>query len=163
MKNINILTIIRKGPHAVARIRGSKNYPQIQAVVEFFQTKDGVLLSVEASGLPKDKNVCEKPIFAIHIHSGGSCTGNETDPFADAMVHYNPDDCKHPHHAGDLAPLFGVNGSAFSLFLTDRFSVKEVIGKTVIIHSKPDDFTTQPAGNSGEKIACGVIEKGWLA
>ncbi len=49
------------------------------------------------------------------------------------------------------------NGYAFSAFLTDCFSLSEVMGKTVIIHGNPDDFTTQPSGNSGEKLACGVI------
>ena len=93
----------------------------------------------------------------MHIHSGMSCTGNKTDNFADAMTHYNPDNCPHPYHAGDMPPIFGVNGTAFSVFLTDRFSVKEIIGKSVIIHANPDDFTTQPSGNSGEKIACGII------
>jgi len=63
----------------------------------------------------------------------------------------------HPHHAGDLPPLFGNNGYALSMFLTTRFSVSEIIGRTVILHSAPDDFTSQPAGNSGVKIACGVI------
>lgn len=81
------------------------------------------------------------------------------DPFADAMSHYNPNDCEHPHHAGDLPPLFGNDGFALLLFLTSRFSVDEIIGKTVIIHDQPDDFTTQPSGNSGTKIACGVIGK----
>lgn len=41
--------------------------------------------------------------------------------------------------------------------MTDRFTIDETIGKTVIIHAKPDDFVTQPSGNAGEKIACGVI------
>jgi len=43
--------------------------------------------------------------------------------------------------------------------LSDRFCVKEIIGRTVIIHSSPDDFYTQPSGNAGTKIACGVIQK----
>ena len=51
----------------------------------------------------------------------------------------------------------GVNGDAFSMFITNQFTVPEVIGKTVIIHAHPDDFHTQPSGNSGEKIACGII------
>lgn len=42
---------------------------------------------------------------------------------------------------------------------TNRFTVSEVIGKSIILHSQPDDFTTQPAGNSGSRIACGIIEK----
>jgi len=44
-------------------------------------------------------------------------------------------------------------------FLSERFTAEEVIGRTVIIHSKPDNFTTQPSGDSGDKIACGIIEK----
>ena len=146
-------------PHAMALIKGSKDYPQIRGNIRFFQTKKGVLAAIEVSGLPASSNKCENHIFAFHIHSGGSCSGNENDPFADALTHYNPDNCPHPHHAGDMPPLFGCNGNAFSAFLTDRFSVDEIIGKTVIIHSSPDDFTTQPSGNSGTKIACGVINR----
>ena len=48
------------------------------------------------------------------------------------------------------------------MVLTDRFSVAEVIGRTLVIHSDPDDFRTQPSGNAGTKIACGVIRKGNL-
>ena len=58
-----------------------------------------------------------------------------------------------------MPPLFSNKGYAFMIFLTDRFKVDEIIGKTVIIHSMPDDFKTQPSGDSGMKIACGVIEK----
>ena len=43
--------------------------------------------------------------------------------------------------------------------LTNRFTVREIIGKTVVIHNMPDDFRSQPAGDSGMKIACGVIER----
>jgi len=47
----------------------------------------------------------------------------------------------------------------FSMVLTNRFNLSEIIGKTIIIHSSVDDFTTQPAGNSGTKIACGEIRR----
>lgn len=114
-------------------------------------------MSANVVGLPKSNDKCRQPIFAFHIHSGAKCAGNETDPFADAESHYNPDGCLHPYHAGDMPPLFGVDGNAVLVFLTDRFAVKDVIGKTVILHTAPDDFTTQPAGNSGMKIACGEI------
>lgn len=83
--------------------------------------------------------------------------GNQNDPFPLTGSHYNPDNCPHPYHAGDLPPLFGNRGIAWSAFLTNRFQVRDVLGKTVIIHASPDDFTSQPAGNSGKKIACGVI------
>ena len=44
------------------------------------------------------------------------------------------------------------------MVFTDRFQPQDVVGRTVIIHDQPDDFTSQPSGNSGEKIACGEIE-----
>ena len=73
--------------------------------------------------------------------------------------HLNPGDCPHPHHAGDLPPLFGCAGRALLAVYTDRFRVPEILGRTVVIHSGPDDFTSQPAGNSGSKIACSVIRR----
>lgn len=79
---------------AVADIKGSKDYPDINGRV-----------------------------FGSHIHEGTSCTGNNNDLFADAKGHYNPDNCIHPMHAGDM----------------------------------PDDFKSQPSGDSGTKIACGKI------
>lgn len=62
-------------------------------------------------------------------------------------------------HAGDLPPLLSCQGNAYLSVKTDRFSVNEIIGRTVVIHSNPDDFHTQPAGNAGKKIACGVIQR----
>lgn len=144
-------------PHAWAEIRGSGKYPNLRGIVRFFRTNFGTLVETDVRGLPDPGKTCSNPVFGFHIHDGGSCTGNETDPFADAGMHYNPENCPHPAHAGDLPPLFGNAGYAYSVFLTSRFRINEIIGRTVIIHRSPDDFTTQPAGNSGEKIACGVI------
>ena len=50
-----------------------------------------------------------------------------------------------------------LTGFAWMAVLTDRFRVPDILGRTVIVHSQPDDFTTQPSGNAGAKIACGVI------
>lgn len=147
----------RGRPQAVAHIRGSADYPNLCGTVQFFQTPGGVLVRTELQGLPHTAGRCTGRVFGFHIHEGGSCAADMTDPFAGAMAHYNPDGCEHPQHAGDLPPLFESCGRAFSVVLTDRFRVHEVIGKTVIVHAGPDDFTTQPSGNSGEKIACGVI------
>ena len=148
---------IKKHPYAFARIKGNKEHPGIDGFAFFYKVQAGVLVSIQIKGLPISDDVCKSPIFAVHIHSGDSCTGNSTDPFANAMMHYNPDDCPHPFHAGDLPPILGIHGLGFSAFLTNRFSAEEIIGKTIIIHSAPDDFTTQPSGNSGIKIGCGVI------
>lgn len=155
----DLLLLLRGQPQAVASIAGSESYPGITGTVRLYQTNEGVIVLAEISGLPQSSTSCEDGVFGFHIHEGTDCGGNMNDPFADAMAHYNPGSCKHPHHAGDLPPLFENKGHALSLFLTNRFSVNEVIGKTVIIHDHPDDFITQPSGNSGTKIACGVIRR----
>ena len=155
--DINLYGMLQGLPDAVAVMAGSQANGKIHGTVKFYQAARGVLIVADIFGLPTSNEPCDKRIFAFHIHSGSSCSGNEQDPFADAGTHYNPDDCPHPHHAGDIPPLFDAGGRAFLAFLTDRFTVDEVIGKTVIIHDRPDDFTTQPSGNAGNKIACGVI------
>lgn len=150
-------SLLKRKPQAYAVVTGSDKHPTVHGTVRFYQTPQGVLVAAEFTGLPTAAGECSSPIFGFHIHSGSSCTGTEEDPFADALSHYDPNGCPHPYHPGDLPPLFGVNGRAFAAFLTDRFSLREVIGRTVIVHASPDDFTTQPAGNSGERIACGRI------
>lgn len=146
-------------PYASADIRGSEKYSNIYGKVLFYKTNYGVIVATEINGLPTNEEICKEPIFAFHIHEGDHCTGNINDPFANVMSHYNPKNCIHPYHAGDMPPLFGNNGYAFSMFLTNRFSIDEIIGKAVIIHDRPDDFTTQPSGNAGNKIACGIIKR----
>lgn len=155
----DFLSIPRGRPQAAATIAGSKDYPGISGSVRLYQASEGVIVLARISGLPRSDSPCRERIFGFHIHEGGDCGGNMDDPLADAMAHYNPNGCEHPYHAGDLPPLFGNNGLALSLFLTNRFSIDEVIGRTVILHDHPDDFTTQPSGNSGTKIACGVIRR----
>jgi Cu-Zn family superoxide dismutase len=144
-------------PDAAARVAGSAEYPAIRGVVTFFRAMRGVLVVARVNGLPKGER-CDVQVFGFHIHEGTSCTGSEKEPFANALGHYNPHGCPHPQHAGDLPPLFGNDGYAWGAVLTRRFDLREVIGKTVIIHRNPDDFTSQPSGKSGEMIACGVIE-----
>lgn len=150
-------TAYKKYINAIAQIKGSIKYPKITGTVQFYQCKSGVLVTARIFNLPFSNEPCSNRIYGFHIHEGNSCTGNMEDPFADSMTHYNPTNCPHPYHAGDLPPLFGNKGHAYMSVLTDRFTVNEIIGKTVIIHAQPDDFKTQPSGNSGEKIACGII------
>lgn len=140
-------------PDAAALVRGGGNHADIRGKVLFYQTDCGVLVLAEVDCLPESGS----QIFGFHIHSGSNCCGTPQEPFADALGHYNPCEKEHPCHAGDMPPLFGNCGHAFMVFLTNRFCVKDIIGRTVIIHAKPDDFTTQPSGNSGEMIACGEI------
>ena len=139
-------------PSAAAVLRGSALYPDLKGKVRFFQTDAGVIVMADISGLPK-QDACGG-VFGFHIHEGMRCGG---DDFAETKGHFNPSNCAHPYHAGDLPPLFSNDGYAWMAVLTDRFRLEEIIGHTIVIHAKPDDFTTQPAGNSGMKIACGVI------
>lgn len=136
---------------AVARIRGGAAQPDLRGRVRFYQDQRGVWVEAEICGLP------HSGFFALHIHEGGECTG---EGFADTGGHYNPTGARHPEHAGDLPPLLSCGGRAEMAVLTDRFRLKEIVGRTVVIHSMPDDFRSQPAGNAGEKIACGEIQ--WL-
>lgn len=159
-----LISRLQRRPDAVAFLRGDSAHPALHGSVRFDQTPRGVLVAAEIFGLPTSMGeapdeVCQSPVFGFHIHDGGACAPTEGDPFGMAGSHYNPQNCPHPHHAGDLPPLFGANGCAFTVFLSGRFTVDEIIGRTVIIHSAPDDFTTQPAGNAGSKIACGVITR----
>ena len=90
---------------------------------------------------------------------GTSCTGNSNDEFPNAKAHYNPKNCPHPYYAGDLPPLIENNGYSYMSVFLNKFKVKDIIGKVIIIHDMPDDFTTPPSGNFGAKIACGEIKK----
>ena len=150
-------TALTQMPAAYAELMGNPGTGEITGIVRFFPIGAGVLVNAEIYGLPADVNPCASDIFGFHIHEGHSCTGNESDPYANTGGHYNPALCPHPAHEGDMPPLFGYNGSAWMMYYTDRFNLSDIIGKTVIIHSQPDDFTTQPSGNSGAKIACGTI------
>lgn len=145
--------------HAKAHIKGGRNYPGINGIVSFKETRNGVLVTAKITGLPQSKNSCTGRFFGFHIHEGSSCSGNASDEFANAKSHLNPTKCPHPFHVGDLPPLIENNGYAYMRVLTNKFNLKDIIGKVVIIHDMPDDFTTQPSGNSGTKIACGKIVK----
>lgn len=159
LSNVHLIPALCGRPQAYADISGSESFPGITGWVRFYQTNEGVVVYGEISGLPRSSEPCQERIFGFHIHQGGDCGESGDEPFPHAMAHYNPKGCEHPFHAGDLPPLFGNNGLGVAAFLTDRFLVEDVIGKVVIIHDHPDDFTTQPSGGSGTKIACGVIQR----
>ena len=147
--------MLQSPPQAVAHLRGSPAYPELTGTVSFFPVPGGVLVVAEVRGLPATAD----GFFGLHIHDGTACTGDASDPFAGAKTHYNPAGSPHPQHAGDLPPLLFAGGRAYACVLTDRFTISDILGKTVVLHDHPDDFRTQPAGDSGAKIACGVIYK----
>lgn len=141
-------------PKAKAWVRGNAQAPQLSGLVKFYDTPyGGVVVEAEIFGLPNINLPQSSNFYAMHIHEGGSCSGD----FMSAGEHYNPEGMSHPGHAGDLLPLLGNQGYAWYAFYDKRFTIEELIGKTVIIHSHSDDFVSQPAGNSGLRIGCGVI------
>ena len=148
-------------PYAAAYIKGSASYPDTAGPLHCYPAGDrGILVVSKISGLPVETGICTQRFFAVHVHENGACRGTEEEPFKDAGGHYNPKQCPHPMHAGDLPPLLSnARGKAFGAVLCDGFTLNEILGKSVIIHRAPDDFTSQPAGNAGERIACGTIVK----
>ena len=150
--------LTRNHPGAIAWVNGNEQYPDLNGAVKFYHTTyGGVLVEAEIFGLPNINRPGSSNFYAMHIHDSGDCS----DHFSHTGLHYNPGDMPHPDHAGDMPPLLGNQGYAFSVFYDKRYTLQEIIGRSVIIHAKPDDFTSQPSGNSGDKIACGTIE--WTA
>lgn len=143
-------------PTAYARFSGDAAHPSLQGEALFYSYgQTGTLVIVRAAGLPPSR------FLALHIHTAGSCMSGGDIAFAHAGGHYNPSGRAHPHHSGDLPPILSTEtGTALLAVYTDRFTPEEVIGRTVVIHAQPDDFRSQPAGDSGARIACGVVQDG---
>jgi Cu-Zn family superoxide dismutase len=102
----------------------------------------------------------------LHIHEGGDCGGTEA---RNAGGHFNPTGARHgspaspAHHLGDLPMLTaGQDGTARFQARMGGLSLDaaktSILRRSVIVTARPDDFTTQPAGNSGPPVACGVIQ-----
>ena len=125
------------------------------------ETKDGVLFTLTVKGLPQG-------LHAIHIHSVGKC---EAPSFTSAGPHFNPMNKKHGlknpagPHAGDLPDIYvEKNGLGRHEVLIDsttlgsgETSIFDADGSAIIIHVTADDHVSDPTGNSGDRIACGVI------
>jgi Cu-Zn family superoxide dismutase len=148
---------------AIAIIKGGPLAPQIRGSVILQTLPDGTWITADITGLPpyQPAQPGRAPIgpHGFHIHQFADCrVGDPANPFQAAGGHWNPDHQPHGNHAGDLPVLFSIGGKALLGFYTNRFSVAEAIGHTVIIHQNPDDYRSQPAGNAGKRLACGIIK-----
>lgn len=150
-------------PAAIARIKGGPLRPQITGDASFFDVPGGTWVCTEVDGLPPYQPPTNgDPIgpHGYHIHEFGTCVVSDPeDPFQAAGEHWDPDNQPHGNHAGDFPVLFSNDGYAKMCFFTNRFKPHEVVGRSVIIHKNPDDYRTQPAGDAGKRLACGVIQK----
>src|SRR6185295_16472289 len=130
-------------------------------MASFTEAGNGVRVRVEVKGLSAG-------LHAVHIHAVGKC---EAPAFTSAGGHFNPAQKKHGYkspdgaHAGDLPNmLVAKDGSGRFEALTDAvtlrsgsLSVFDSDGSAIVIHATSDDYMTDPAGNSGDRVACGVI------
>jgi Cu-Zn family superoxide dismutase len=129
--------------------------------VQLVQTPHGVLLKLAVKGIPAGEH-------AFHVHAVGKCEP----PFTSAGPHFNPGGKKHGMeategaHAGDMpnlhVPASGelvveIANPMISLVKGQPTSVFDADGSTIIVHAGADDYKTDPAGNAGDRIACGVI------
>ncbi len=132
---------------------------------QFWQDKNGVVyVDIESITLPAGTH-------GIHFHEVGRCDGTTSTPFSTAGAHYNPMAREHglrnPRgpHAGDnpniSIPASGIGKVTFS---TDRVTLTpgtttllDADGSSLVIHASADDQVTNPAGNSGARIACGIV------
>ena len=153
-------TFEAQGPRAVAKLEAAKG-SGVWGSVSFVETEGGVVVRADVRNLPPGGE------FGFHVHEKGDCSAPD---FMSAGGHFNPEGKPHGHfgkperHAGDLANLKSYGeGDASYVFETKLLKVAKgpnsVVGRAVVIHAKPDDYSSQPAGNSGPRIACGVIRE----
>jgi superoxide dismutase, Cu-Zn family len=130
--------------------------------VELRQMPTGVHIIARLTNLPAGEH-------GFHIHETGVCEGD----FTSAGGHFNPDGSEHGFlveggpHAGDLPNIHVPESGELTVeYVNDRVSLEEGAegtlfdddGSAIVIHSDPDDYQSQPAGDAGARIACGVIE-----
>lgn len=154
----------RTGPEelrATAHLQPTKGNKALGEAT-FEQVGDRVRVIVFAQGLKPGQE------HGFHIHEVGDCSAPDA---MSAKGHFDPHGQPHGHpksaqrHAGDLPALAaGKNGRARldveMDIITLRRGPANIIGRSLVIHADPDDYKTQPAGNSGARIACGVIREG---
>jgi superoxide dismutase, Cu-Zn family len=131
----------------------------IHGTVTFTQDGNRVRVDADVQGLPPNST------HGFHIHEFGDCSAPD---FASAGGHFNPEGHMHAgpetpmRHAGDLGNLeANAQGRATKQLVVDNITLgsgrDDILGRAVIVHANPDDLKTQPSGNAGGRIACGVI------
>jgi Cu-Zn family superoxide dismutase len=131
-----------------------------KGTVTFTQKGDKVTVNATISGLTPGGH-------GFHVHEKGDCSAPDA---ASAGGHFNPTGKPHgnpntpDHHAGDM-PMLQADASGNATLnaeltvITIGSGATDIVGKSVVVHKDADDFKTQPTGNSGARVACGVINK----
>jgi superoxide dismutase, Cu-Zn family len=132
---------------------------KVKGTIEFKEVDDGVEVTANIEGLKAGDH-------AYHVHEKGDCSAPDA---TSAGGHFNPNSHKHgspdaeEHHEGDFGNLTaGKDGKATKTFTMKGITLADgptsIVGKGFIVHEKADDFKTQPTGNAGGRVACGVIQ-----
>lgn len=133
---------------------------QAHGDASFIQTDEGLEIVVTMAGLEPGRH-------GIHVHENGDCSGPAAEAAGDhfnpaGSAHGAPSDEPSARHAGDLGNLSADASGDAELNLTDEVLTVEgengVTGRAIIVHGGEDDFSSQPSGESGDPVACGVIE-----
>jgi superoxide dismutase, Cu-Zn family len=148
----------RDQPSLTVRIQG-RSGSELTGQAAFRPTSDGVLLTMRISGAPPG-------MHAVHLHQKADCSAPDASSAGD---HWNPGGHAHGHlmkppsHLGDIGNLVvDENGIGTLEFLSDQWSLgtgaqNDVVGTSIVIHEKEDDLMSQPSGNAGGRIGCGVV------
>ncbi len=127
----------------------------VSGKVTFTEVPGGVKIVADINGLTPGEH-------GFHIHEHGDCSGSHGSA---AGSHYNPTNKKHggpdspERHLGDFGNIVAdQNGHGHYEHLDKDLNLNSILGRSIIIHADRDDLTTQPTGNSGARIACGLIE-----
>ena len=151
---------------ATATLQGAPGDTDFKGTVTFTPEGNGVRVEAHLEGVDLAGT------HGFHVHETGECTHGEGDKhFTSAGSHFNPAGVEHacpptePRHAGDLGNIEVTNGSGHVVSTTTLLSLSganSVVGKAIILHAKADDCKTQPTGDAGDRLACGVVTMGNL-
>jgi Cu-Zn family superoxide dismutase len=145
------------GPAATAALEPTKGNTA-GGRVDFVQKGDKLIVTARVSGLAPGQH-------GFHIHDKGDCSSGDG---MSAGGHFNPADMPHGapssprHHGGDM-PMLAADAYGNATLTAELNGITigggstNIVGRSVIVHKDPDDYTTQPTGNSGARVACGVI------
>jgi Cu-Zn family superoxide dismutase len=145
------------GPQAQAQLQ-ARSGSSVAGTVTFTSTGYGLRVEARLSGLTPGEH-------GFHVHEAGDCSAPDA---SSAKGHFNPDGKAHGHHhtaakhAGDL-PNLVADAQGNAVYRAEVAGIglgagsQSILGRSVVVHADPDDYKSQPAGNSGKRVACGAI------